>query len=462
MAKKRKKRPLKFYYRDVLIPGKKNIGYSNVSKYAWDLCTGLYQTSSGTTGPGWDGCSKRQQYWVSNQKPYRSNLPCKRWSNDTMWMPIPASSSFRTVATHRCPNGTYNYTQQVDTRQAIYGGSLNSSTFTEDPEKPTLPNVSSLHIEALEFFGSACTPLDINIAINIAELGDTLALIKNAGKALLNLRTFYNKVKKYFRDWKTFVKYLLEGQSGNTLGFLKEKDLTLEASNLFLAWSFAIAPLISDIQKFQDTLAKIEEHVDWIKENSMKPVPVRFTKDATELGPSIQSVTYPSVSATSNVSGSGKFITFYEATYTAYATATYDASGLTKAELVSKLRRKAFGFSDPGIFLFELIPFSFIADWFFNASSIIKYFTSIPPLPVKLTNVGYWIKVNQVDTRTVYSYLKNTYTPQIILKQITSVTSIEYFERKIELPINYSGIDFSVPGIKQALLGLALGRQLLS
>lgn len=460
MAKKHR-RPLKFYYRDELIPGKKNVGYVRSCKYAWDLCTGLYQSCSSSTGLGWDGCSKRQQYWVSNQKPYRKNLPCKRWSNDTMWLSLPTTITFRTVEPHRCPNGSYNYTQEVDTYTPIKGV-LNSSSFTEEPELPTLPDVSSLHIEAIEHFSSVCTPLDINIAVNIAELGDTLALVKNAGKALLNLRNFYSKVKKYFRDWKTFVNYLMKGQSSNTLGFLKEKDLTLEASNLYLAWSFAIAPLISDIKKFQDTLAKVDEHVDWIIKNSKIPVPVRFTKDATEFGPSVQSVTYPPLSNTSHVVGTGKFITFYEARYVAYATATFDASNFTRDELISKLRKKAFGFLDPGVFLWELTPFSFVIDWFVNASSIIKRFTSLPPLPVKLTNVGYWIKVTQVDTRTVYMFLDNNYTPRELIKQIASVTTIDYFERRTELPLNYSGIDFSVPGIKQALLGLALGRQLLS
>jgi hypothetical protein len=233
-----------------------------------------------------------------------------------------------------------------------------------------------------------------------------------------------------------------------------------ELANAFLEFNFAIAPLLSDGKTVQDELSALSSRVAFFRKNSKEPIRVKFRKDLSSAFP-VQPTSYPPVqNYPKGVHSTSIFRVGYKATYVASAMATYDVSGLKDSDISYRLAKRAFGFSDPLVFLWEITRFSFIIDWFVDVGSYLASLPSLPTFPYVLSNPVYSIHIEQTNSYLFYYYIGNTYTPRIIFQQPVHTDLIEYYKRTLGLPLNFSGIDTSLPGFKQLMLALSLGRNL--
>jgi hypothetical protein len=440
---------------------KKVWSYHRIKTNPGDILTATYHTESGDcckTWPsnfsltyvteGYDGNHEYIDYYIRS-KPYVTPQPCLHIKNRVIPEPIPSTTVFQSVATHRCSNGSYQVHKQIDTISPRWYSLLPAGN-----RLPTIPDLSQAHREALAFFASGCQPLVANWAVNVFEISEILELATQALKAARLFLKLAREQVPY--AWGMFLRRFSTLNTVDKTTYLAKVG-SKELADAYLQYSFAIAPLLSDVKAMQDELNGLVSRVAFFRKNNKKPVHVRFKKDLSTTC-TTQSVTFPSIPVTSSLSGSQIFTTQYKATYVASAMATYDVSALKDSDIAYKLAKKAYGFSDPLVFLWEITRFSFIVDWIIDVGGYLASLPSIPTFPYVLSNPVHSIKVEQTNVYTIYNYTSSAYTPRAVRQHVTFTDVIEYYKRTLGIPLLFSGIDTSLPGFEQLKLALSLGR----
>lgn len=388
-------------------------------------------------------------YYIKS-KPYVEQ-PCFHIKNTVDRYELP-SFSFETVATHKCTDGTYKKSREVNTLRNYYG-----YTFSDGYRLPDLPGLDQCHREALEFFASGCQPLVANWAVNLTEIPEMIELATVAWNAL---KLFKKLASAQIPDsWGTFMRRFSRLNSVEQVSFLTN-TLSKEAADAFLAYSFAISPLLGDISNTAETLSGLSARIAFFRKNNKTPVRVCFSKDLSNAY-AVEPTSFPPVEdVTTSNTGVNIFRTQYAARYRATAYATYDVSKLKDNDIAYRLAKKAFGFSDPLVFLWEKIPFSFVLDWIVDVGNYLSSLPSISTFPYVLSRVTHSLSVQQTNVYLRHCYVGKTYTPRIIHQLPVFTDVIDYYNRKLGIPTTFSGMDTSLPGFQQLMLALALGRQL--
>lgn len=91
--------------------------------------------------------------------------------------------------------------------------------------------------------------------------------------------------------------------------------------------------------------------------------------------------------------------------------------GLAEVSDPNLYKTQRLGLTNPGLFLWEIVPFSFVIDWFANVSQWLSQWDEF--LGIKLTNVGYAVKVTQTA--------KGSWTE--LSGKATAHSSLIYFQR---------------------------------
>lgn len=444
---KRKKKPWS-YHKVKITPGEYITSYRLAE--AGDLCKTWPSTFS-LLLPMDTYCGNYEyiDYYIKS-KPYVEQ-PCFHIKNSVNRYELP-SFSFETVATHKCTDGTYKRNREVNTLSNYYGHSL-----ADGYRLPDLPALDQCHREALEFFASGCQPLEANWAVNLFEVAEMIKLATVAWKALKLFKKLAAGTMPY--SWSTFLRRFSRLNSVEQVSFLTN-TLSKEAANAFLAYSFAISPLLSDIKSTTDVLNGLSARIAFFRKNNKIPTKVSFSKNLSDAF-AVQPTSFPPVEdvSTSRL-GVNIFRTQYAARYTATAYATYDVSNLKDNDIAYRLAKKAFGFADPLVFLWEIIPFSFVLDWIVNVGDYLASLPSLSTFPYVLSRVTHSLSVQQTNVYLRHYYVGNIYTPRIIHQQPVFTDVIDFYDRKLGIPTTFSGMDTSLPGFQQLMLALALGRQL--
>lgn len=280
-----------------------------------------------------------------------------------------------------------------------------------------VPNVSPLHIEALNYFAAGCVEQSVQLPVNVIEFKEIPSYLKSLPQALKNLK-------------------------------MNSKSIAKFSSGQYLAYQFGIAPLISDVKSSIESLRGLANHLKWLRAHEGKPVRVRYRKD-------ISANNTPSTTFMPDATGTGQIRSMqYRAVYTATAVIVYDVSGLTDLEIKTRTLLRSFGFDDPLGVVWELIPYSFIIDWFFKVGKFLESFSPKITLPYKIIDSGWSIKI--VDSRIQECY---RYRPYKTGNPNTyGQTTKTYFRREPGLPISFSILESS-PGLHQLALSLALAVQ---
>lgn len=425
------------------------------------IVTGAYRQKYGSLCYNWptgqtnasfeshDGNYERFEYYIQS-KPYRDR-PCEHIKNSVV-SEVTAEYGFSSVAPNHCSDGQYRHYQQVGWPE----GKFYSLALPPSPRLPDIPDLSQSHREALTFFASGCQPIVANFAVNLFEFKELISLVKNMADAAMLFKKLASEHMPY--SWGMFLRKL--GRLDPTQRVLFITQLcSKEAANAFLAFNFAVAPLLSDIKSLTDYLSDLSVRVAFFRKNNQTPVKVRFASDLSNAFPT-QSVSYPPVSTSDWQTGTVVARTYYRAFYTATARATYDVSGLKDSDISYLLAKKALGFSDPLVFLYEIIPGSFILDWFAKVGDYIASLPSKAIIPYALSNPIHSIRIDQTNVYAIYTYVPSVYTPRIITQQVQHTDVIKYYKRSLGIPLTFKGLDTSLPGLHELMLALSLGRQL--
>lgn len=231
--------------------------------------------------------------------------------------------------------------------------------------------------------------LSITLPSEGADMADAVSRT-NPSRSVVSLPTFIGEMK----DFPHTIRQL--GQAAFTLKKLgrnlSRKGKAKEAAGYYLAWRFAIAPLISDLRKiitFQDSVQKRMDELDRL-----------YSKGGLKRRVNLSSSTTSTSGSTTIASEMSLLLTCRTSTITTvkrWATVrwlpTTRPSFKTDAEKRRLARKLVFGLNiySLGLTAWELLPWSWLADWFLNVQSLLEaHANTVPAMCVHRNLMTYW------------------------------------------------------------------------
>jgi hypothetical protein len=212
-----------------------------------------------------------------------------------------------------------------------------------------------------------------------------------------------------------------------------------------LTWSFAVKPLMLDVQSLAATLNTLADRLAWLRKHQGKPVKVTFRKDVTDIARPSDTYTYWGTGQAEHL------VDDVKATYTAYALVTYDIADLNDLELKARILARSFGVDNPLGVLWELTPFSFVLDWIVKVGDFLASLTPKVQLPITFLDCGWTYKLHlTTHDRIVY------YWPYPTGSTPLTITRIRHFKRGVGIPAQFSSLDLGDPGLSQLALAMSL------
>jgi len=240
----------------------------------------------------------------------------------------------------------------------------------------------------------------------------------------------------------------------HTLGSFAH-HMAKESANAHLTFSFGIKPAIDDILRTLDAHSKVSSRMEYLRTNAGLFVPIRAKKDlSSSFDPD------PTVNTDPNTIQDGEWRTVKH-----FSRGVVSGLGRVRNDLSFSNDWSAylqyFGINKVVGLAWELIPFSFVLDWFTNAqerlNSLSRSHTGGPFVEFK--NIGYSVKHEHSE---VYYYIPGrdqsfggncaSPTSATALARRTSVI----YDRNPGIPDTSGVLDFSVLGLFHAITGAGL------
>jgi hypothetical protein len=291
-----------------------------------------------------------------------------------------------------------------------------------------IPDLNSIHMEALDYFKSGCVEKHFDLAVDLIEWKQVATLLPSLSSTLKSLK-------------KNFLKYSFD--------FKKDSKRALkDLSDLHLAYSFGVKPLVSDIADLITSVKALKEKVAWLRKNQGKPVKVAFSKD-------LSAVNRPSSVISSNSYRVEQYpVISYNCYYRAYALLVYNVEALSDLELQLRILTRNFGLDKPATWVWELVPFSFVLDWVLKVGELIENLSPSISLPYTFLDVGYTLKIRETMCREwVFKFPYKGDTHHTMGPRTRTL-----FHRRPGLPISFS-LATGDPGANQLALAISLAIQ---
>lgn len=231
--------------------------------------------------------------------------------------------------------------------------SINIRPFTDiypDSGAPThLAQATNIAIRRL--INKSDLGIGANLNQDMAQIGQTMRLIGNSVNKIV---TSVGQLKK--GNLLGAAQTLLHGRQGISTIRKGKPSIKKSLSQNWLELQYGWKPLLYDIEGTLKAYANYLQANDFVQ---------RATASGSQMG--FLTVTTPTVA----VSGQGKFLTYNERTKT---TCRYRL----RFRLASPLRAflSQTGFTNPVNLIWELLPWSFVADWFLPVQAYIEAFTA--------------------------------------------------------------------------------------
>lgn len=312
-----------------------------------------------------------------------------------------------------------------------------SSSFESMYSQPLpLPNLASVHSEALQYFSSGCVNREFSLLNDMLEIGDTFSLLK--GPLALTRPDTWRKLQSKLRNNTGVLRKRTETLSQKVVRDLKG------IANVHLGYQFGVKPLIADIKATARILTSFEEKVRWLRKNSNKPVRVSFKKDLSRnYAPSSTYEDYGYTYGGTRIDG-------YKCFYHAWAVLTYDVSRLSDFELSQAVLRRQLGVDSLLAVAWEAVPYSFIVDWFVKIGDLLAKIGNLE-LPYSIQDMGYSVKIEETRT-TWYAYR----WPRSVTHTVPGSLYRRRFYRACGLPASLSVSSASPLGLQQLALAASL------
>jgi len=209
-----------------------------------------------------------------------------------------------------------------------------------------------------------------NVAVNLAESNRSLSMVRNR---LIQMYQFGNRLARF--DFLGAARVL------RMATVPKRVSAKRSFANNYLEYHFGWSPLIGDIYSGIDIL-----------QNPVKDVKVRAV--SRETLPRQWLVAYTEGSNPSASNGNPTYWKYYRYRdlHRTAAMGTEVAVTNPNLHLANSL-----GLVNPAIFIYEKIPFSFVADWFFNVEQFLSMGTDFYGLTLKNTWHALTVKGTHID-----------------------------------------------------------------
>lgn len=280
---------------------------------------------------------------------------------------------------------------------------------------PSIPDLSSYHMEAMKFFKSGCTDNEMSLVVSLLEISEIKTLLPSLKKA-----------------WETIFR-----PRSSLLSHAKAY------ANTNLLYSFGIKPIVSDVMSLYNVFTSLQRRVTWLRKNQGKPVRVSFRKK-------LPSSTGVSVGTDNNYGKEWVSIS-EDREYHAFAVIQYDISQLSDLELKLRVLNRSFGITDFVSNAIERIPYSFLLNWVTNLGALLNGIPSVINLPLRFIDVGYSFKTTKYEEQ----WWRSKYDYQGECRFLLGTKRTTLFHRRPGLPITFPSI-VADSDVSLNQLGLAL------
>lgn len=319
---------------------------------------------------------------------------------------------------------------------AFISGASSSDYTAGDYVKPDWFAVQESFREACDSF----IPSDLMLGETLIEYGIFADAIKIALNPTKILPSFIKLVKDY-------------GLEKSNLG--KIRRTLKHASRGTLSYSFAIKPAIEDIRSIFGAHGKVSARLDYLSRNGGQFVPVRAVKKH-----------YASISNSNIDPVPGAFERLRKQCDYKETAARANAWGRVREEINYRDTWKAyvqyFGLNQVVGLAWELIPFSFVLDWFTNTQERIRYLTSYQSGSPFTEFRGFSYSLKETLQESVY-YIPGrnaTLTGMSIVTpnkpELVFFTKKSSYSRYLTIPSTSGVVDMSTLGLFHAITGGAL------
>jgi hypothetical protein len=251
--------------------------------------------------------------------------------------------------------------------------------------------------------------------------------------SILNLEAF-NSFTEQFPEKISFgeftqglfeLKALLPSISGDIL-----KDL----SSLYLTEKFGWENLVSDLKALNNLLRDVQARLAWLRKTYGKPTKLGYYKGNC-YDPGNDGRTHESMWADARW-GTRFTRLSYRCDYRAGCWLVQKLQHLNDAIGLFRGFVTALGLANPVKSIWEVLPFSFVVDWFFNISTQLDRLTRVRPAEAwDLYGLGYSLSYSA--TVRVDQFSRGWYDPDITSDQTVQLgtAKIQIYDRSAGLPI---------------------------
>lgn len=224
----------------------------------------------------------------------------------------------------------------------------------------TVPDLDwSVALDELERNARGDMSTSVNMVVNVAELVELKSLAKSACSGFRALTRKWRisdpRVRRFLKNRKR------KGRSASGPSLQ-------EIADSHLAYSFGVRPLIKDIAGFLEINQKIRDRRKELQERSL--IPTRISARITATSQDVTTEQIPTAGYDASLI-QRKYDCWVKASgvVSAVSTAFYNLDNpSTRWKMVSQ----ALGLTSPLTSIWNLIPFSFVADWFLPIGAAIK------------------------------------------------------------------------------------------
>lgn len=235
------------------------------------------------------------------------------------------------------------------------------------------------------------------------------------------------------------------------------KSLVGKGAGQYLSYNFGIAPAIKDIRDALDAHRKVSSRLGNFKRKAGNFVPIRVSqKLASDISNNDLSLIHPS-------NGSGfQFAWLCDEKST---TATISCMGRIRNDLSFNDTWSAylqyFGINKVVGLAWELVPFSFVVDWFTNTQEFINKRTRLSTGSPYTEFAGLTCSTKQITTERLVAIPGYNLTDSVTMGSPSLGTTIAMrktssYVRNLNLPEVSNGFDFSQLGLFHAITGISL------
>jgi len=260
-----------------------------------------------------------------------------------------------------------------------------------------------------------------------------------------------NALRVFLKHAKTLGKSVRHMSLGRAAHHIAKRS-----SNAHLTWAFGIVPAISDIIDALDAHSRVSKRMKYLRENAGTYVPIRVKQElSSDYDPSP-----PSSNFGSGLSANGEWITSKKV-----STAHIGCWGRVREDLNYTNDWSAylqyFGINKVVGLAWELIPFSFVVDWFTNAQERINKLTRLRtggPF-CEFVRLCHSLKtVHSEDLYLIPGY-DHSFGGEMIeptASQVIASRDVIHYERSSGIPDTSGVLDFSALGLFHLLTGAGM------